>query len=126
MGKYRQNRINDAVTEEVAAIIRDIKDPRVSGVMMTITGAEVTADLKNAKIFYSVLGEYDEKDLRKGLKSVAPYVRSRLASSLNLRQTPELYFVLDDSVARGAEISSLLKQIAAQSNGGSEDAEDRS
>jgi len=111
MAKYRQNRINDAVMAEVSRIVRDIKDPRVSAYLLTVTGADVSPDLKFAKIFYSVLGEYDEKELKKGLKSVSPYVRSRLAESLNLRVTPELVFVYDESVARGAEISSILKGL---------------
>ena len=108
MAKYRKDRINDAVTEEVSKIIRDVKDPRVAGTMLTVTGAEVSGDLKFAKIFYSVLGEYDQKELKHGLRSVAPYIRSRLAESLNLRMTPELMFVFDESVARGAEISRIL------------------
>ncbi|MCQ2424038.1 MAG: 30S ribosome-binding factor RbfA [Clostridia bacterium] len=108
MAKYRKDRINDAVTEEVSKIIRDVKDPRVAGTMLTVTGAEVSGDLKFAKIFYSVLGEHDPKELKRGLRSVAPYIRSRLAESLNLRMTPELMFVYDESVARGAEISRIL------------------
>ncbi|MBQ3791835.1 MAG: 30S ribosome-binding factor RbfA [Clostridia bacterium] len=117
MGSVRRERINDAVFEEVAVILREIKDPRISSVMITVTGAEVSGDLKYAKIFYSVLGEYDEKELKKGLKSVSPYVRSRLAHSLNLRQTPEISFVKDESVQRGAEISSLLKKILPAEEG---------
>ena len=108
MARYRKDRINDAVTEEVSKIIRDVKDPRVAGSLMTVTGADVSGDLKFAKIFYSVLGEHDEKELKRGLRSVAPYIRSRLAESLNLRVTPELMFVYDESVARGAEISRIL------------------
>ena len=111
MAKYRQSRINDAVMAEVSRIVRDIKDPRVSAYLLTVTGADVSPDLKFAKIFYSVFGEYDEKELKRGLKSVSPYVRSRLAESLNLRVTPELVFVYDESVARGAEISSILKGL---------------
>lgn len=111
MAKYRRGRINDAVAAECAVIVRDIKDPRVADVFITVTGADVTADLKYAKIFYSVMGEYDEKELRTGLKHAAPFVRSRLAEKLDLRQTPELTFVLDEAVARGAHIAELLHSI---------------
>lgn len=111
MAKYRKNRIDGAFAEECAKIVRDIKDPRVSGVMISIMNADVTTDLKFAKVYYSVYGEYDEKELKKGLKSCTPYIRSRIAESLNLRITPEIMFVLDEGVKRGAEISALLKDI---------------
>ena len=112
MAKYRRGRINDAVAAEAAVIVRDIKDPRLDGVMITVTGADVTPDLKYAKIFYSVMGEADEKELSKGLRSASSFVRSRLAQSLNLRQTPEITFVYDHSVERGAHISELLNSVA--------------
>lgn len=112
MAKYRKNRINDAMTAECAQIVREIKDPRVSGVMITVMNSDVSADLKFAKIYYSVLGECDEKELAKGLKSAVPFVRSQLAQRLNLRITPDLTFVRDEGVKHGAEISKLLREIA--------------
>jgi ribosome-binding factor A len=112
MAKYRKNRINDAMTAECAQIMREIKDPRVSGVMITVMNSDVSADLKFAKIYYSVLGECDEKELAKGLKSAVPFVRSQLAQRLNLRITPDLTFVRDEGVKHGAEISKLLREIA--------------
>lgn len=127
MAKYRKNRINDAVTNECAQIVRDIKDPRVSGVLITIMNSDVSADLKFAKIYYSVLGECDDKELAKGLKSAIPFVRSRLAERLNLRITPELTFVRDDGVKHGAEISRLLNSIKkeeAEEVGEEEDEDD--
>ena len=112
MAKYRKNRINDAMTAECAQIVRENKDPRDSGVMITVMNSDVSADLKFAKIYYSVLGECDEKDLAKGLKSAVPFVRSQLAQRLNLRITPDLTFVRDEGVKHGAEISKLLREIA--------------
>lgn len=112
MAKYRKNRINDAMTAECAQIVREIKDPRVSGVMITVMNSDVSADLKFAKIYYSVLGECDEKELAKGLKFAVPFVRSQLAQRLNLRITPDLTFVRDEGVKHGAEISKLLREIA--------------
>ncbi len=114
MPKYRRNRINESVTEEVSAILREVKDPRVAGALMTITGSDVTADLKFAKIFYSIYGELspeDEKELRKGLKSVSSFIRSQLAQRLNLRITPELSFVRDEGAKHGAEIAAILKTL---------------
>lgn len=125
MPKYRRNRINDSVKEEMAVILRDIKDPRVSDAMITVTNAEVTADMKYAKIFYSVFGEYDSKEVKNGLKSAAGYVRRRLAESLNLRITPEVSFYEDEGVRHGAEIAAILKEISpAGSNGEAEDADE--
>lgn len=124
MAKYRRGRINDAVAAEAAMIVRDIKDPRLDGVMITVTGADVTPDLKYAKIFYSVMGEFDKKELNRGLRSAASFVRSRLAQSLNLRQTPEITFVYDESVERGAHISELLHSVASDLSDSGEDSDE--
>lgn len=111
MAKYRKNKIDGAFTEECAKIVRDIKDPRVSGVLLSVVGADVSQDLKFAKVFYSVFGECDEKELARGLKSAAPFVRSEIAKRLNLRITPEITFVRDEGIRHGAEISAILKTI---------------
>ena len=114
MPKNIRNRINESVTEEVSAILREVKDPRVAGAMLTITGSDVTADLKFAKIFYSVYGEFteeEEKELKKGLRSVSSFIRSQLAQRLNLRITPELSFVRDNGVKHGADIAAILKTL---------------
>lgn len=110
MAKYRRGRINDEMQKETAAILREVKDPRVKEAFVSVTGAEVTADLKYAKIYYSAL-RGDEKELSRGLRSCAAFVRSELAKRLNLRMTPELTFVRDTSLAHGAHISSLLHSI---------------
>jgi len=114
MPKYRRNRINDAVARELTEILRDVKDPRISDAFVTITGADVTGDLKYAKIFYSIIGETDEKELSRGLKSAAPFIRRELAVRLNLRQTPELAFVRDTGTRHGADIAELLHRISAE------------
>ena len=111
MAKYRKSRVDAAFAEACSEIIRDIKDPRVSGVMISVMSADVSSDFKYAKVYYSVYGETDDKELAKGLKSAVPYVRSRIAEELNLRITPEITFVRDDGIRRGAHISELLKQI---------------
>ena len=124
MAKYRKNKINAAFTEECAQILRDIKDPRVSGEMITVMSSDVSADLKFAKVYYSVYGECDDKELRKGLKSATPFIRSRLAERLNLRITPEITFVKDEGVKHGAEIAAILKQIQPASDTSDEEAEE--
>ena len=119
MANYRRGRINDETQKALSVIIREVKDPRVADRFVSITGAEVTADLKFAKIYYSVLGADVEaqKDIAKGLKSSAGFIRRRLAQELDLRQTPELTFYPDHSIANGAHISSLLHSIAHATDG---------
>lgn len=121
MAGYRRGRVNEAVLNEVSQIMREVKDPRIDSVMITVTGADVTPDLKQAKIFYSVMGEHDVKELSRGLKSVSPFVRSQLARRLNMRATPEITFVFDESVGRGAHINELIRSIERTSK---EDVED--
>ena len=110
MAKHRQGRINDEFQKEIAMILRDVKDPRVSGAFISVTGAVVTPDLRNAKVYYSSLMG-DKKEIAKGLKSSAGYIRRELAQRLNLRMTPELSFYEDHSIAHGAHISKLLNSI---------------
>ncbi len=107
MAKYRQGRINEEMYKEAANIIRTVKDPRVSGAFVSVTGADVTPDLKYAKIYYSVM-QGDKKEVARGLKSSAPYIRGQLAKALNLRVTPELTFVEDTSIAYGAKIEKII------------------
>ena len=111
MPKYRKDRINRSVAEEIAAILREVKNPVVAGTMISVTSADVSQDLKFAKIYYSVLGDADEKKLRNAFRSAAPYIRSQLAHRLNLRITPELTFVRDSSITYGAHISSILNTL---------------
>lgn len=115
MAKYRKNRVDDAVTLEMASIIRDVKDPRVSGALITVTGADVTADFKYAKIYYSILGADDnaeeKKEVARGLRSAAGFIRGQLAHRLNLRITPELTFIEDESMRRGVEIAAKINAL---------------
>ena len=110
MAKHRQGRINDEMQKELATIMREVKDPRVSGAFISITGVEATLDLKFAKVYYSVLTG-DKKEIAKGLKSSAGFIRGQLARKMNLRMTPELTFCEDNSIAYGAHISKILSGI---------------
>lgn len=129
MAKYRRNRINDAVALEMTEIVREIKDPGVADAMITVTAADVTADLKYAKIYYSVLYG-DEAEAGKSLRRAAGFARTQLAKRLNLRMTPELTFVADNSMKHGVEIAAVLngldishddEESAAEEAGESED-----
>ena len=110
MAKYRLGRINDEMQKELSTILRNVKDPRVSSAFISITAVETTPDLKFAKVFYSVLSG-DKKEIAKGLRSSAGYIRRQLAQGLNLRMTPELTFSEDHSIEHGAHISKLLEGI---------------
>jgi ribosome-binding factor A len=110
MANYRRGRINDEMQKELAMILREVKDPRVSEAFISITACEVTGDLKYAKVYYSAMMG-DPKEVAKGLKSSAGYIRRELAHRLNLRMTPELTFHADQSIAHGAHISKLLNGI---------------
>ncbi|MCQ2354366.1 MAG: 30S ribosome-binding factor RbfA [Clostridia bacterium] len=118
MANYRRDRINDETQKALSLIVREIKDPRVASAFVSITGAEVSGDLKYAKIYYSILGadgdKEKEKEVARGLKSGSGFIRRRLAQELDLRQTPELTFCPDHSMANGAHISSLLHSLQKQ------------
>lgn len=128
MGKYRKNRVNDAVALEVSVALRNVKDPRVSGAFISVTGADVTPDFKYAKIYYSVLGmdgdKEAEKELAKGLKSASGFIRGQLAKTLNLRVTPEITFVPDVSMKRGVEIAAMINKLEFTDEEESEEADD--
>lgn len=110
MAKYRQGKINDAVMQALSESVREIKDPRVSSCMVTITAAEVTPDLKFAKIYFSsILG--DKSEVKRGLISAAGFLRRSLSQKLNLRITPELSFHEDKSIEHGAKIAKILNSI---------------
>ena len=110
MAKYRRGRVNEEVVKELSSILREVKDPRVSDAFISVTAADVATDMKTAKIYFSALSG-DKAEVKKGLKSASGYIRKRLAETLNLRQTPELFFISDDSIEYGAHINSLLNKI---------------
>jgi len=114
MAGNRINRINDEIQKELSALFRELKDPRVSQGMVSITRVDTTADLRYAKIYVSALDKGQEKEILKGLKSASGYLRRGLGHTLQLRYTPELQFVGDDSIQHGAHILELLRQEEAK------------
>ena len=110
MAKYRRDRINDEMRREMMEILRRVKDPRVQDAFVSVTAVDCTVDLKYAKIYYSAL-QGDEKELARGLKAAGGFIRRELASGMNLRITPELFFVRDDSITYGAHILSILEKL---------------
>jgi ribosome-binding factor A len=108
----RPDRVAEAIREEVATFLAEgVKDPRVVG-LVTVTGVDVTRDLRHAKVFVSILGSDSERAATlDGLASVAGHLRSRIGRALRLRLAPEIAFKLDQSVAHAARIETLLAQI---------------
>jgi len=110
----KNTRINGEVQKELAEIIRsEIKDPRIAP-FTSVTAVEVAPDLKTMKAWISVLG--DEKaldDTIKGLKSAEGFVRRELARRINLRNTPEVKFIPDDSIAYGISMSKKIDEVTA-------------
>ena len=97
----------------MSVFLREVKDPRVQQGLLSVTGAETTSDLKYCKIYLSVYGLQSEKELMKGLRSASGWLRHELAQRLQLRAAPELTFVLDRSMANGAHIDRILRDIKA-------------
>lgn len=110
MSKYRRGRINEEMQKELTQILRRVKDPRVSDAFVSITAADCTPDLKYAKVYYSVMSG-DQKEVAKGLKAAAGFIRRELANTLNLRMTPELTFLPDTSISYGAHIAAVLNSL---------------
>ena len=109
MAKYRRGRINDAVAEELAIALGDVREPKVINNFVSITRAEVAPDLKYASVYFSCMG--DSAEALSGLKKCTGMLRHHLAVTLNLRITPELNFIKDGSIEHGAKIAKLLEQI---------------
>ncbi|MCC8122470.1 MAG: 30S ribosome-binding factor RbfA [Oscillospiraceae bacterium] len=110
MANHRIGRINEEIQRELSARIRTVKDPRVQG-LVSVTAVEATPDLRYAKVYVSILEREHAPEVMKGLKSAAGYLRRELGAALSLRYTPELVFVQDDSIDKGAHILSLLENL---------------
>lgn len=109
--KNRLERIDEEYRREISQIISyKLKNPNVTG-LISVTKVKVTNDLKFAKVYVSILNSKSIKETLAGLKKSSGFIRSELARKVNLRNTPELIFELDDSLEYGAKIDSILKEI---------------
>ena len=107
----RFERINEELRKEISNIISfELKNPNATG-LISITKVKVTNDLKFAKVYVSILNSKNVKDTLAALKKSSGFIRSEIAKKINLRQTPELIFELDDSMEYGAKIDTILKNI---------------
>lgn len=110
--QYRSDRLSQEIEKEVSDILRRrVRDPRVEGV--TITGVDVTGDLQQAKIYYSILSDKasDDQKTKAGLEKASGLIRKELGSCLSIYKTPELSFTRDESVQYGDKIDQLLNKL---------------
>lgn len=111
MASYRQNRINEEIAKALSEILRGVKDYRLADVVISIIGVNAAPDLSSARIYYSFIGKRDPREVQKGLTSACGYIRSCLASAIDLRHTPKLIFIYDTSMEQGAKIAGLMHQV---------------
>ena len=112
MASNHIQRVNEDIRLCLSEKLRQVKDPRVNqGDLISVVRADTTGDLRYCKVYLSVLGEVNEKELKKGLKSCSGWLRHELGSSLSLRYTPELIFELDHSIEHGAHINQLIQDL---------------
>ena len=111
----KNTRVNAEVQHELANLIREgIKDPRIHP-MTSVTGVEVAPDLKTCRAYISVLGDDEaKKNTIAGLKNAEGYIRRQLAKSINLRNTPEIRFILDESIEYGVAMSKLIDEVTGK------------
>ena len=107
----RLNRIDEEMKKEISHIITyDLKDPNITG-LISVTKVKVSGDLKYAKVYVSMLNAKDNKQVLAALKKSAGFVRTEVAKRINLRTTPEIIFIFDDSIEYGSRIDTILKEV---------------
>lgn len=119
LSSFRIDRISEEVRHAIDAIIREMNDPRISGTYC-VTRADVTRDLRWAKVYISILEDEKAADMLKALKKAAGFIRHELGARVDLRYTPELLFEQDKNIAYGVHIAQLLKEVAPKDEGTTE------
>ena len=118
----RTERLNHLIQAEISDLLqKHINDPRLNG-LISVTGVEISSDLKSARVSFSTLGgSMDRDEVLKGFNSAAGYLRRELAHRLNIRVTPELSFEFDDSIEHGVNLVRLIDKVAAENSKGGAD-----
>ncbi len=111
MASNRIGRINEEIQRELSTLLRNLKDPRVQDTMISITRVDTTPDLRYARIYVSFLEPERVQDAMKGLNSAGGFLRRALGQALQLRYTPQLQWVLDDSITYGAHMLELIHNL---------------
>ena len=112
MAGYKFGRVSEDIKREVIAVMRELKDPRITG-LLTVVRVEVSSDLSYAKVYVSAVeGIETAKTAVKGLKAASGYIKRQIGKNLHLRKTPELSFIADDSVEHGMKIFEKLEGVS--------------
>ncbi len=115
MASQRLTRINEEIRREIAEIVRtEIKDPAVQDAMISVVAVDTTNDLKTAKVYISVLQENKKEDVMTALTKAQGYIRREVARRINLRNTPEFLFRLDESIERGMQMSKMISDVMSK------------
>ncbi|MCR5654510.1 MAG: 30S ribosome-binding factor RbfA [Lachnospiraceae bacterium] len=110
----KNTRVNSEVMKVLAEIIRELKDPRV-GMLTSVVDVQISPDLKTGKVWISSYGDAEEQArCLEGIKSAEGFIRNRLAKELNLRNTPQLTFIMDDSIAYGVSMSKKIREVIGE------------
>lgn len=110
MASIKIERLNHAFQEQISIILmREIKDENIK--FVTITGVETTSDLSFAKVYYTVLNEDKKEETEEALQKAAPFIRTKLAERVDIRHTPELKFIFDNSISYGNHIEKIIEKI---------------
>ncbi len=125
MPSFKNDRMSEDIHRELTAIIRQLKDPRISS-LLSVVRVELAGDGSHCKVFVSsLMGEEDTIRSVKGLRSASGFVRRELFSRLKMRKSPEVQFIADNSIAKGAEITRKLQSMAVnEETAEDDDAED--
>ena len=114
MAGYRIDRVSEDIKREIAAIMRELKDPRITG-MLTVVNVEVSSDASYAKVYVSAMEGIETAKLAvKGLTSATGYIRREIGKRLHLRKTPELKFIADDSIEKGMGRAGMINKLSEE------------
>ncbi|MDD6012659.1 MAG: 30S ribosome-binding factor RbfA [Oscillospiraceae bacterium] len=117
MSGFRINRVSEDIKREITALIRELKDPRVNGKMLTVVRVEVSSDASYAKVYVSDIKGIDSaREAVKGLTAATGFIRREVGTRLHLKKTPELKFVADDSVEQGFNMFKKLENGRGEGN----------
>lgn len=121
MGTYKQNRTAEDIKREIAAIVRELKDPRVADHLISVARAEVSGDLSYVKVYVSAVEGMDvAKNAAKALTGATGFIRREVGKRLGLRKTPEMRFIADNSIEYGMGIVKKLEEISSGNDNGEE------
>ncbi len=112
MAGFKQSRVAEDIKREIASLVRELKDPRISTGMLTVVRCEVSGDMSHCKVYISSFDGIEQaKEACRGLESASGLMRKEIANRLHLKKCPELKFIPDDSIEHGAEINQILKSL---------------